>query len=157
MNKSSFLFLATLIISLVGILSMVSVSYGQLFSNQNQFPPENSIFIFAQTSIYNTEGKIVTYFTTDRFNILDLSGFITLIDKEATENDPIVTIDKKKYQVITRKITEFQDETKVIASNVLADNTENSTILVAQFTHDGYKILEGEKAITIWTFIRPMS
>ena len=75
---------------------------------------------------------------------------------EVSENDPIITINGKKFQVIKRKLTITYDKENVIASTILASTEDGSLRTVARFAHDGYPIVEGDKVHSIWTFLRPV-
>jgi len=157
MSKPSLLFLAVTSITLVLIFSFATFSYGQFISTLNQFPPgDNDVFIFVQIIVYNTDGQIVTYLTSAKFTILNWGGIFALIDSEVNENDPIVTIDGKKYQVITRSIEEIQGFDSVTASTLLGYATENTSNRLLQSVHDGFHFLKGEKVTSIWTFVIPV-
>ncbi len=79
-----------------------------------------------------------------------------LLEKEASEMDPIIEINGEKFQVIKRKLSITYDKENVIASTILADSTEGALTTVARFAHDGYPIVEGDKVHSIWTFLRPV-
>ena len=135
--------------------SLMGYSYAQ--SQPSKIPiPQYGVFIFVQTIVENSEGQIVTYLTSDKFTNVNTESLKLLLDSEVTENDPIVSIGDNKYQVIKRKQTIDYDKKNVIASTIIA-RTENDVLKhVARFAHDGYPIVEGDRVVTIWTFIRPM-
>jgi len=118
--------------------------------------PEYGVFIFVQTIIQNSEGQIVTYLASDKFTDVDTESLNFLLDSQATENDPVVSIDNNKYQIIKRKLTIDYDKKNVIASTIITQNQNDVLKPVARFAHDGYPIVEGDRVISIWTFIRPM-
>ena len=118
--------------------------------------PENKVFIFVQTFVYNSEGQLVTYLASDKFTDMNLDALDILLDSEASENDPIISIDGKNFQIIKRKQTIIYDRENVIASTIMAHKANNVLTSVARFAHDGYPIIEGERVDSVWTFIRPL-
>ena len=144
-----------IVTAVVITFSFMSYSYGQ--SQSSKIPiPQYGVFIFVQTIVENSEGQIVTYLTSDKFTNVNTESLNFLLDSEATEKDPIVSIGDNKYQVIKRKQTIDYDKKNVIASTIIA-HTENDVLKhVARFAHDGYPIVEGDRVVSIWTFIRPL-
>ncbi len=155
MNKSHFLCLIFSLFILVSILSLTSDSYAQ-----SRFPfvpitPQYGVITFVQTFLYNSEGQLVAYLASDKFSDINLGALNVLLNSEATENDPIITINDNKLQIIQRQKTVPYDKDNVIASTVLADKNNDSLTMVLRFAHDGYPIRDGEKVVSVWTFIRP--
>ena len=146
------------VVSVITLISSVaSISYAQSVSNSPAFLTEFGTFIFVQTLLENSDGQIVTYLTSDKFTDLNTDALQKLLDKEASEKDPIIDINGQKFQVIKRKLTITYDKENVIASTILADSNEGSLTTVARFAHDGYPIVEGDKVHSIWTFLRPVT
>ena len=56
-----------------------------------------------------------------------------LLEKEASEMDPIIEINGEKFQVIKRKLSITYDKENVIASTILADSHEGALTTVARF------------------------
>jgi len=155
MNKHHFLCLIFSLFILVSILSLTSDSYAQ-----SRFPfvpitPQYGVITFVQTFVYNSEGQLVAYLASDKFSDINLGALNVLLNSEATENDPIITINDNKLQIIQRQKTVPYDKDNVIASTVLADKNNDTLTMVLRFAHDGYPIREGEKVVSVWTFIRP--
>jgi len=141
---------------IIGIIfSLVGYSYAQDFSPQSSFSPDKA-FIFVQTIVENSNGNLVTYLTSDKFTDINVDTLYTLLDAEASENDPIMTISGKKFQVINRKLSIDYDRDNVIASTMLGYTPEETTYIAARFAHDGYPIQKGEKVTSVWTFLRPV-
>lgn len=155
MKTNSILFLATICVAIVSIFSLIGFSYAQSSPNIS-LAEENTIFIFVQTVLQNSEGQVVAYLASNKFTFLDTAALDSLLNNEESENDPIIIIDGKNFQVIERKITIIQDKQSVIASTLMAQSKDNTLTFVARFAHDGYPILEGEKVTSVWTFIRPI-
>ena len=137
------------------ILSLIEYSYAQSPPSQILLP-DDGVFIFVQTIVENSEGQLVTYLTSDKFTDIDQKGLNSLLDADATENDPIINIEGKKFQIIQRQLNIIYDRENVISSTILAYAQNDSLKTVARFAHDGYPIVQGEKVTSIWTFIRPV-
>ncbi len=148
--------LFTIITTIILVASFTSYSYAQSFPAQTDLVSESETFVFVQTLLENSDGQVVTYLTSDKFTDLNKDALQKLLDKEVSENDPIIEINGEKFQVIKRKLTITYDKDNVIASTILADSTEGVLTTVARFAHDGYPIVEGDKVHSIWTFLRPV-
>ncbi len=142
--------------AIILIASFTSYSYAQSFPAQTDLVSESETFVFVQTLLEDSNGQVITYLTSDKFTDLNFSALEKLLDKEASEKDPIIDINGQKFQVIKRKLTITYDKDNVIASTILADSTEGVLTTVARFAHDGYPIVEGDKVHSIWTFLRPV-
>ena len=138
------------------IFSLTTNSYGQFSDPENNIFSKNKVFIFVQTIVENSDDQIVTYLTSDKFSDLNVRDLDTLLDSEVTENDPVITINGQKYQVIKRKLTINYDKENVIASTLLAHTLNDKLTIVARFAHDGYPIVSGDRVQSIWTFLRPL-
>ena len=155
MNKVPFLCLIASLIILVSILSFTGDSYAQTRFPFVPIPAEYGVITFVQTFLYNTDGQLITYLASNKFSDLNLGALNRLLNSEATENDPIITINEKKFQIIQRQLTITYDKENVIASTIMAHSVNDTLTMVARFAHDGYPIREGEKVVSVWTFIRP--
>ncbi len=145
------------IIATVAVFSFSFMSYSYAQSQSSKIPiPQYGVFIFVQTIVKNSEGQIVTYLASDKFTDVKTESLNFLLDSEANEKDPVVTIGDNKYQVIKRKQTIDYDKKNVIASTIMAHTQNDDLIHVARFAHDGYPIVEGDRVVSIWTFIRPL-
>ncbi len=151
-----YLLFSALVMGIIFIASLTSYSYAQSSPAQTDLVSESETFVFVQTLLENSDGKVVTYLTSDKFTDLNKDALQKLLDKEVSEKDPIIEINGEKFQVIKRKLTITYDKENVIASTILADSTEGVLTTVARFAHDGYPIVEGDKVHSIWTFLRPV-
>ena len=142
--------------AIILIASFTSYSYAQSSPAQTDLVYESGTFVFVQTLLENSDGQVVMYLTSDKFTDLNFSALEKLLDKEASEKDPIIEINGEKFQVIKRKLTITYDKDNVIASTILADSTEGVLTTVARFAHDGYPIISDDKVHSIWTFLRPV-
>jgi len=142
-------------IALVSIFSFVGYSHAQSSMFETRSLSDYGIFIYVQTLIRNSDGQLVAYLGSSSFTNLDINALKILLDVEATENDPIVTINNKEFQVIKRELTLLQEKENGIASTLLYHTKDGKTSLVARFAHDGYRIIEGDTVKSVWTFIRP--
>ena len=144
-------------IATAAVFSFSFMSYSYAQSESSKIPiPQYGVFIFVQTIVENSEGQIVTYLTSDKFTDVNSKSLNILLDSEATEKDPIVSIGDDKYQVIKRKQTIDYDKKNVIASTMVMHNQNDDLKLVARFAHDGYPIVDGDRVISVWTFLRPI-
>ncbi len=151
-----YLLFSALVMGIIFIASFTSLSFAQSSANLPEFFSERDTFVFVQTLLENSDGQVVTYLTSDKFTDLNTVALQKLLDKEVSEQDPIIEINGEKFQVIKRKLTITYDKENVIASTILADSTEGALTTVARFAHDGYPIVEGDKVHSIWTFLRPV-
>ena len=156
MNKLYFLCLISSLLIIVSILSLTSDSFAQSKFPFVPIPPKYGVITFVQTFLYNSEGQLVAYLASDKFSDFNLGALNVLLDSEATESDPIITINDNKFQVIQRQLTIPYDKDNVIASTILADNNNDSLTMVLRFAHDGYPIRDGDKVVSVWTFIIPV-
>ena len=144
-------------IATAAVFSFSFMSYSYAQSESSKIPiPQYGVFIFVQTIVENSEGQIVTYLASDKFTDVNSKSLNILLDSEATEKDPIVSIGDDKYQVIKRKQTIDYDKKNVIASTMVMHNQNDDLKLVARFAHDGYPIVDGDRVISVWTFLRPI-
>jgi len=155
MNKHKFLIFIAVTLLIFAFYSLTINSYGQ--SKDSSILSEKSTFIFVQTFVQNSDGKIVTYLTSDKFTDIDTTTLNFILDSEANEKDPIVTVNDQKFQIIKRAKNILYEKENVIASTLLAINIDGELVQAARFAHDGYPILEGETVRSIWTFIRPVN
>ena len=156
MEKNRIMFLVICSLATVSIFTYTSFSYAQSSMLKDQFLSDYKMFIFVQTFVYNSEGQLVTYLASDKFTDLNMKSLVPLLDDEASENDPIISIGGKKYQIIQRQQTINYDRENVIASTILSHSKNDDLILVARFAHDGYPIIDGETVVSAWTFIKPI-
>ncbi len=156
MKKHWYLVFTVVPFLILTIFSFTNSSYGQSTEDENNFLSKTETFIFVQTLVENSDDQIVTYLTSDKFSDLNVRDLDILLDSEVTENDPVITINGQKYQVIKRKLTINYDKENVIASTLLAHTLNEKLITVARFAHDGYPIVSGDRVQSIWTFLRPV-
>jgi len=156
MDKLIFLMVGITFISLVLLVSFYELSYAQPDSSESEFFSDLGTFIFVQTLLENPNGQLVTYLTSDKFTDIDKTALENLLQAEESDNDPIITINGEKFQLIKRKLTITYDKENVIASTILASSNDGALTTVARFAHDGYPIVSGDKVHSIWTFLRPV-
>jgi len=146
------------LVPIIGIFPtfLLEYSYAQNTDLSQITSTDSGIVIFVQTIVKNSEGQVVTYLTSYQFTFLDLDALETLLNSEISENDPIITNDGIKFQVIKRQRTVTHDKEDVIASTLLAHNIDDKQKIVARFAHDGFPISPGDKVTSIWTFIKPI-
>jgi len=141
---------------MISIFSLSELSYAQSQFSTNSLPFENGVFIYVQTIVKNSDGQIVTYLTSHKFTDVNSEALKILLDSESSKNDPIITVNGEKFQVIKRQTSVIEGRENVIASTLIAHAVDDKLNIVARFAHDGYPILQEEEVTTIWSFIRPI-
>ncbi|MCV0399620.1 MAG: hypothetical protein K5785_06450 [Nitrosarchaeum sp.] len=135
------------------LLIPVGISFG---ITQTEFG--DNVFVFVQSTIRDSDGTLVAYLESTKFSDLNLPALKSFLDYEASNgNDPIITINGEKFQVIRRVQTQEFSSDGLVASNVLFDNVDGKPIMLARFAHDGYTTVAGDTIESMWTFVRPVS
>ena len=117
----------------------------------------DDIFVFVQTSIRNSDGMLIVYLESSKFTNFNATALESFLDYEATRgNDPVITIDGEKYQVIRRVQSQSLDSEGLVASTILSDNVNGKSVILARFAHDGYPTIPGDTLESMWTFVRPV-
>jgi len=155
MSKKTLCFLLFGSIIVIFPFLFFEYSFGQGTSLPNVFIGNTEMIIVVQTFVENSEGQLVTYLASDKFTDLNFAALDILLDSEASETDPLITINGKKFQVIQRSLTIPYDRENVIASTIMAHSQNDELVQVARFAHDGYPIINGDQVKSVWTFIRP--
>ena len=150
------LFLLIFLVGLAGVFSITAYSQTPTSIPSSNILSDSGVFVFVQTVVENSDGQLVTYLTSDKFTDLDYDALDTLIQVEQSEDDPIITIDEQKFQVIQRFVRNSHDEKSVIASTIMVNEQNNIITPVARFAHDGYPVSEGDIVTSAWTFMRPV-
>jgi hypothetical protein len=118
----------------------------------------DDIFIFVQSIVRNSDGSLIVYLESTKFSHLNLSSLESFLDFETSRgNDPMITIDENKFQVIRRVQSQPFNSEGLVASTILFDNVDEKPIVLARFTHDGYSVVPGDTMESIWTFVRSVS
>lgn len=134
------------------LLFPISNSFGAF---QNEIGDD--VFVFVQNTVRDSDGKLVLYMESTKFSYLDAITLNIFLDSEANQNDPIVTIDEKQFQVIRRAESHPFDKEDLFGATFLSVNFGDSLIKLVQFPHDGYNVVSGDTLETVWTFVRPVS
>ena len=128
------------------------------YTQASQTEIGDNLFLFVQTTIRNSDGQLVTYLESTKFNQLNLKLLGPFLDFEASREDtPIVTINGEEYQVIRRVQSKTFPRDDLVASTILSDVVDGKLTMLARFAHDGYPVTEGDTLQSMWTFIRPVS
>ena len=118
----------------------------------------DEIFIFVQSTVRNSDGTLIVYLESTKFSDLNLPALKSFLDFEASRgNDPVITIDENKFQVIRRVQSQSFDSEGLVASTLLLDNVDEKPLVLARFAHDGYSVVSGDTIESIWTFVRSVS
>ena len=114
---------------------------------------EDQIYIIAQIQIRDSNENLVGYIETDRITVLNLDEFSEILDEMSAnpKNTKIITVDEKKYQVITGiGDAEYVSDGFVSLSGITSDG---ETLVYANY--GGFPIRTGDLVFTTWTMIRP--
>ncbi|MEK6947113.1 MAG: hypothetical protein AABX32_05905 [Nanoarchaeota archaeon] len=118
----------------------------------------DSIFVFVQTTIRNSDGTLVVYLESTKFSYLNAPALESFLNYEASRgNDPVITIDGQQYQIIRRAQSQSFNSEELVASTILSDSVDEKHVLLTRFAHDGYLTIPGDTMESVWTFIRPIS
>ena len=138
------------ILSFVFATSFVGLSYAQ-----TQTSLDDGIFINVQSELRNSGDQLITYLESSKFTDLNLSALYDFLDFETSVgNDPIITINDKKYQIIQRTKVILFDSDDVIGSTNLSDSLDGKITHLARFIHDGFSVVSGDSLKSTWTFVR---
>lgn len=133
------------------------IPIGNSFASPSEFGGE--LFIFVQVTVRNSDGTLIAYLESIKFNNLNLPALHPFLDFEAIRgNDPVIVIDGENYQII-RRATQSQlfDSEGLIASTSLSDIEDGKNTLLVRFTHDGCPVESGDTSEAVWTFVRSVS
>jgi len=118
----------------------------------------DDVFILVQSTVRNSDGALIVYLESTKFSDLNLSSLETFLDFETSRgNDPIITIDEDKFQVIRRVQSQSFNSEGLVASTILFDNVDEKPLVLARFAHDGYSVVSGDTIESVWTFVRSVS
>jgi hypothetical protein len=114
---------------------------------------EDQIYIIAQIQIRDSNENLVGYIETDRITVLNLDEFSEILDEMSAnpKNTKIITVDEKKYQVITGiGDAEYVSDGFVSLSGITSDG---ETLVYANY--GGFQIRAGDLVLITWTMVRP--
>jgi len=114
-----YLLFSALVMGIIFVASFSSYSYAQSAPVQTELVSEFETFVFVQTLLENSDGKVVTYLTSDKFTDLNKAALQKLLDKEVSEKDPIIEINSEKFQVIKRKLSITYDKENVMQLHLI--------------------------------------
>jgi len=121
---------------------------------QNELKSD-SVYIFVQTFVRDSDGNLVHYFENDKFTDKNLAALEVFLDLEASRgNAPIYDMEGKKFQLIQRsKVLEI-DSYQLVASTKLEDSENPISKSLARYAHDGFFLTPGDETTQVWTFFR---
>ena len=114
---------------------------------------EDQIYIIVQIQLRDSNENLVGYIETDQITVLNFEELSLILDDMSTnpENTKILTINDKKYQVITGVgNAEYTSDTTVSISGITNDG---ESLVYANYS--GFPIRTGDLVFTTWTMIRP--
>ena len=139
------------------IISVILISFVLILSSafaQNELKSD-SVYIFVQTFVRNSDGVLVHYFENDKFSYKNLAALDVFLDFEASRgNAPLYNVNEKTFQLIQRsKVLEF-DSFQIVASTQLEDSENPISKTLARYAHDGFFLVPGDQTTQVWTFFR---
>jgi len=114
---------------------------------------ENKLYIIVQIQIRDSNENFVGYIETDRIIVLNFEELSLILDDMSTnpENTKNITIDDKKYQIITGiGDVQYTSDNTVSLSGITNDG---ETLIYANY--GGFPIRAGDLVYTVWTIVRP--
>jgi len=140
-----------LIISLI-LISFVLILPDALAQNELK---SDTVYIFVQTFVRNSDGILVHYFENDKFTDKNLAALDVFLDYEASRgNAPTYDIEGKNFQLIQRsKVLEI-DSFQLVASTKLEDPENPISKSLVRYAHDGFFLIPGDEITQVWTFFR---
>jgi len=139
------------------IISVILISFVLLLPGafaQNELKSD-SVYIFVQTFVRNSDGILVHYFENDKFTDKNLAALDVFLDYEASRgNAPTYDIEGKNFQLIQRsKVLEI-DSFQLVASTKLEDTENPISEFLVRYAHDGFFLTPGDEVTQVWTFFR---
>ena len=114
---------------------------------------EGQVYIILQIQIRDSNQNLVGYIETDRVTVLNFEELSQILDDMSAnpENTKILTINDKKYEVITGVgNAEYVADTTVSLSGITNDG---ETLVYANY--GGFPVKSGDSVLTTWTMVRP--
>ena len=114
---------------------------------------EDQIYIIVQIQLRDSSENLVGYIETDRITVLNFEKISLILDDMSTnpENTKIITIDDKKYQIITGiGDAQYTSDKSVSLSGITNDG---ETLVYANY--GGFSVRSGDLVFTTWTMVRP--
>ena len=114
---------------------------------------EDQIYIIVQIQLRDSSENLVGYIETDQITVLNFEEISLILDDMSTnpENTKILTINDKKYQVITGVgNAEYVSDTTVSLSGITNDG---ESLVYANY--GGFPIRAGDLVYTTWTMVSP--
>ena len=131
-----------------------STSFAQLSEHSFESSiDEGGVYIIIQIQARDSNDSLVGYIETHRITVTNLEMLSDILDDMSTNlnNTKTVSIDDKKYQVITGVGTAKYAVDTVLSMSFITHDDEQ----VAFANHDGIPIRAGDSVISTWTMIRP--
>ena len=130
------------------------LSFAQITDNTFETSIEESqIYIIVQIEIRDSNENLVGYIETDQITVLNFEELSLILDDMSTnpENTKILSINDKKYEVITGVgNAEYVSDTTVSLSGITNDG---ESLVYANYS--GFPVRSGDLVLTTWTIIRP--
>lgn len=147
MVKSIHVIVVALMISSVGIISIIGNSYAQN-------PP--NIIIYLQIKVQDSKGNLVSYMEVSKISITDLAKLNLLLNQDLpVYTKTLMTSGNQKFEVIRATNIVVHHSATIVSQNMISASTGQTSQVLAIADHDGYPVVPGDKVTTYWTIIRP--
>lgn len=143
-------------IATIFVIMLLPVVLGDSFAQSQATDSDDTLFIFVQIIVRNSDGQLVTYLESYRIAIENLGALHEFLDSETKAGkDPVIDVGGQPFQLIKRLKTITFESDNVFATTSLSDSRDGSIVLLAHFDHDGFPVVKGDELTMIWTIIRP--
>ena len=130
------------------------LSFGELADHNFETSiEEGGVYIIIQIQIRDSNDSLVGYIETHRITITNTEELSKILDDMSTnlDNTKNITLDDKKYRVITGVGDAKYTSDTVVSMTLITNNGES----IVSANHDGIPIRIGDSIISAWTMIRP--
>ena len=133
------------------ILSIVFISLiGNSFAQSDQ---KSSNFIFAQTVVRNSDGKLVAYLEANKISVPDFDLLNRYLDTQSPQQTFVDA--GQSYDLIHLEFPEKINKNYVVSKTAFGIVSDNKQIMMAYSDHDGFPVVSGDTITFIWTIVRP--
>ena len=118
----------------------------------------NNLAIFVQIKVVDSGGNLVSYLEATKITVSDVPKLNLLLDQNSSVfSKSYVTNGAQKFEVIKANDTEIHTSDTIVSQNMISSSDGQHSEVLATADHDGYPVVDGDRAIAYWTIIRPVS
>ena len=140
------------------LVAMVLASFCIIPIGNSYAQTLDNLAIFVQIKVENSNGDLVSYQECTKIIVTDAARLNLLLN----QNSPVfqksmITNGQQKFEVIKANDTVIHQSATIVSQNMISETNGQRSIILAFANHDGYPVVEGDKATAYWTIIRPVS